>query len=102
MKETFGKPRSLMENMLYTLGLDYIWWLIPTKPILKINYLERLYTIKQLNKLTKEEDFEEEEYDEKKLMLKSEKEKSKRDKQIWGLVGLFCVNVWLIWGRHET
>jgi hypothetical protein len=39
------------------MGLDWNWWLVPTRPVLKINYFERLFTIKDLKKLkTFEED----------------------------------------------
>lgn len=69
MKETFGKPRSLVENLLYTLGLDYFWWFVPTRPVIKINFLERLYTLKMIKKM---KEFEEDDFDEKKVMLRRE------------------------------
>lgn len=60
MKETFGRPQALVDNMLQALGEDWTWWLIPTHPVLDINLFEKLYTIKQLKKLR---EFEEDEYD---------------------------------------
>lgn len=42
------------------IGHDYLFWLVPTYPLLNINYFERLYTYKQIERLPK---FEEEEYD---------------------------------------
>jgi hypothetical protein len=32
------------------MGNDWKWWLIPTHPSIKINLLERLYTIKMIQK----------------------------------------------------
>jgi hypothetical protein len=46
MKELFGRPLSLADNMLSALGHDWLWWLIPTRPSLAINFLEKMYTIR--------------------------------------------------------
>lgn len=42
------------------IGKDWLWWLMPTYPLLNINYFEKLYTYKQIERMPK---FEEEEYD---------------------------------------
>lgn len=60
MKETFGRPQALIDNLFQALGNDWAWWLIPTTPELDINLFEKLYTIKQLKKMR---EFEEDEYD---------------------------------------
>ena len=50
-------------------GLDFWFWLLPTKPVLNVNYFEKLYTYKQIERLPK---FEEEEYDiDKKILFKT-------------------------------
>ncbi len=66
MKETFGKPMALIDCLCQALGDDWYWWLIPTRPIIDINYFEKLYTIKQLKKLR---EFEEDDYDQDKKIL---------------------------------
>jgi hypothetical protein len=60
MKDLFGKPLTLIKNLKLTLGDDWKWWLIPTRPVIKINYFEKLYTIKQIENFKK---FEEDDFD---------------------------------------
>lgn len=97
MKETFGKPRSTMENLLYTLGLDWAWWLLPTRPVLKINYLEKLYTLKMLKKM---KEFEDDDFDESKKMLFHEKRLADIEKKIFGAICITIITVWFSYGRH--
>jgi len=69
MKELFGRPLSLSDNLTMAFGHDWTWWLVPTRPVLSINYLERMYTLKDIKKLR---EFEEEDYDEdRKLMAEA-------------------------------
>ncbi len=60
MKEVFGKPQPLIDSLYNTMGQDWQWWLVPTKPVIDINLFEKLYTVKQLKKLR---EFEEDDYD---------------------------------------
>eukprot|EP00350_Pseudokeronopsis_sp_OXSARD2_P010049 CAMPEP_0170551514 /NCGR_PEP_ID=MMETSP0211-20121228/9512_1 /TAXON_ID=311385 /ORGANISM="Pseudokeronopsis sp., Strain OXSARD2" /LENGTH=93 /DNA_ID=CAMNT_0010858731 /DNA_START=482 /DNA_END=763 /DNA_ORIENTATION=+ len=46
MKDLYGRPQSMMKNLKLQLGLDWKWWMFPTRPILKLNLYERLYSIK--------------------------------------------------------
>lgn len=46
MKDTFGAPLSAVDSMMLSFGEDWTWWLFPTIPVLNINYLEKLYTLK--------------------------------------------------------
>ena len=46
MKETFGRPISMVDSLFMTLGEDWIWWLIPTRPVVGMNFFEKLYTLK--------------------------------------------------------
>ena len=46
MKETFGRPQALIDNLFQAFGEDWTWWLIPTMPVLDMNLFEKLYTIK--------------------------------------------------------
>jgi len=66
MKETFGRPMPLIDCLFLSVGEDWQWWLVPTRPVLDINYFEKLYTIKMLKKLR---DFEEDHSDPDKKIL---------------------------------
>lgn len=99
MKETFGKPQPLIDNMFLTLGEDWKYWLIPTMPVIDINYFEKLYTIKQLKKLR---EFEENDYDPDKKRLAIVKRQSELEKKI--LMGALAVSFvcWFGFVRYET
>lgn len=43
--------------------MDFLWWLTPTHPELKVNYFERLWTKKEVKKMYKNNVFETEEED---------------------------------------
>jgi hypothetical protein len=66
LKEVFGRPLSLLDNMYSAFGYDWQYWLLPLHPCISINYLERLYTIKEIKKL---KEFEEDDYDLDKKMF---------------------------------
>jgi hypothetical protein len=44
MQKLWGRQRTFWQNAEQFFGKDYWWWMMPTHPSLKINYLERLYT----------------------------------------------------------
>ena len=46
MKESYGRPIAAVDCLLMTFGDDWLWWLIPTRPVLNLNYFEKLYTFK--------------------------------------------------------
>jgi hypothetical protein len=74
MKELYGRPLSLTDNMVTAIGHDWTWWLLPTRPVISINYLEKMYTLKQIKKM---KEFEEEEYDSDRKLFAQEFIKSK-------------------------
>ena len=43
LKNQYGKQGDFFDNAKLTLGIDYLWWLIPTHPELKINFYERVW-----------------------------------------------------------
>jgi hypothetical protein len=45
------------------IGCDPLWWLIPTHPELRINYLERVWPKKEIKRMHKSEDFDREQED---------------------------------------
>ena len=61
MKELFGRPLDFITNLKCTLGYDMWWWLLPTQPCISLNYLEKMYTVKEIKKLR---EFDEDDYDE--------------------------------------
>ncbi|CDW91854.1 UNKNOWN [Stylonychia lemnae] len=99
MKETFGRPQALIDNMFQALGNDWVWWLIPTTPELDVNLFEKLYTIKQLKKMR---EFEEDEYDPQKKGLGEFKRKASLEKKI--MMGLIVTNIilWFSYVRFEV
>lgn len=46
MKDTFGRPMAMVDTLFRTLGEDWLWWLIPTRPVVEMNFFEKLYTLK--------------------------------------------------------
>jgi hypothetical protein len=51
MKEMFGAPLSLLDNMYNAFGNDWQFWLVPTHPCISLNYLEKMYTVEEIKKL---------------------------------------------------
>ena len=43
------------------MGIDFFWWLVPTRPELKINYFERVWPKKAIKAMYKSKEFENEE-----------------------------------------
>lgn len=48
LKELHGPPLTLFDSFFIYIGEDWLFWLLPTRPVLIINYWERLFTDKQL------------------------------------------------------
>jgi palmitoyltransferase ZDHHC3/7/25 len=97
MKELFGRPLNLTDNLTMALGHDWKWWLIPTRPCLSINYLEKMYTLKEIKKL---KEFEEDDYDADRKLFAVEFFKSRREKRI--AIGLFVISsvIWFFYLRY--
>lgn len=58
----------MIDNLIQAFGHDWVWWMLPTRPVLDINYLEKIYTIKQLKKM-QDDEFEEDIFDVDKKLL---------------------------------
>ena len=67
-----------MENAQSVLGIDFVWWLVPTHPELKINYFERLWTKREVKKMYKTNtfDLEQEESDPDKKLFAVEQRRA--------------------------
>ena len=62
-KKLYGKQGDFFDNAKINLGIDFLWWGVPTQPELKINYFERLWTKKDTKKMYKTGDFDQPEED---------------------------------------
>ena len=83
--------------MLVTMGLDWKWWLMPTRPIVNVNYYEKLYTLKQIKMLR---EFEEDEWDEDRKILWNEKRRTELEKKVLGVGIMITIGLWAVWGRY--
>jgi hypothetical protein len=83
--------------MQYLFGKDSWYWLWPTHPCIKINYLERLYTKTQLRQILRGNmEFDEDEWDLNKKSYLVEIKKSNKEKKIsLGIVVLLIVT-WFV------
>jgi hypothetical protein len=99
MKELVGKPQAFIDNLFMTMGEDWLWWFVPTRPVLDINYFEKLYTIKQLKKLR---EFEEDDYDLDKKALAREIRKSNFEKKVYLGVSALSLIIWFLYARYEV
>jgi hypothetical protein len=98
MKELFGKPLDFITNLKCALGYDIWWWLLPTQPCIPMNYLEKMYTVKEIKKLR---DFEEDDYDQDHKIFAKTILKSRREKKIFGGIVLILVTLWVLWARYK-
>lgn len=48
LKELVGIPYTLIEALRVWIGEDWLFWALPTQPVLKINYCERLYRAQEI------------------------------------------------------
>ena len=71
---------------------------MPTKPVIDINYFEKLYTLKQIKKLR---EFEEDDYDVDKKTLAKEKRKSNSEKNLFLTLSGLSIAVWFLYARYE-
>ena len=97
MKELFGRPLSLSDNLTMAFGHDWKWWLIPTRPVLSINYLEKMYTLKEIKNL---KEYEEDDYDEdRKLMAESFFSSRREKRRLYFLLAAFLA-IWIFYIRY--
>lgn len=67
MQLVSGKPLPWKQAFKIILGEDLKWWWLPSKPVLRVNYLEKTFGIDKVEKFKEgrlaEEVFAELEYD---------------------------------------
>ena len=79
------------------LGIDYLWWLVPTRPELKINFYERVWDKKEVRRMYKENKFdqEEEESDPDKKLFAIEQTKAQYEKKVMWATMLVVALTWV-------
>lgn len=43
LKGEYGVQQPMWETAKEIMGHDVLWWLVPTRPLLKVNFLERSF-----------------------------------------------------------
>lgn len=89
----------MMKNMKANFGHDWKWWFLPTRPVLKINFFERLYSIKQIKRLRT---YDEDDSDPDNKLFAAERSKSKREKYTILATTLLFTGWWLAAGRFTA
>lgn len=114
MQKLWGRQQDFFVNCELFFGNDKWYWLIPTHPCLKINYLERLYTRIQLKQMIRAgTDCDEEEWDLNKKHYINELRKSNFEKRVllfliigFGIFWYFYLQEYLVgdpfWGSNAT
>lgn len=74
------------------MGVDILWWLIPTRPELRMNYFERVWPKKEIKKMYQTKQFDQEEEDsdpDKKLFAIEQRAAQSEKRALWlGLIGI--------------
>ena len=79
MKELTGRPRDFYEALKQNIGQDYMFWLLPTRPVLYIDYWERIYTMDEIYS-RKFKEYKKYEYDPQQKLRAIENNASRKDK----------------------
>ena len=92
---------EFFESLKLTLGVDYLWWLTPTRPELITNYYERTWPkrhVKRMYKMHKmgvDFNMEEEDTDPDKKYFAVEQRKSKFEKKLFWLILVLLILIWV-------
>lgn len=89
MKKQYGRQGELYENAQSYFGMDTMWWLVPTHPELRINYLERVWPKKAVQRMIQMDkfDLQEEHSDPDKKQFAEEQRYARFEKKImWGIL----------------
>jgi len=89
LKKQYGRQGELYENAQSYFGMDSMWWLIPTHPELRINYLERVWPKKAVQRMIQMDkfDLQEEHSDPDKKQFAEEQRHARFEKKIvWGIL----------------
>ena len=83
------------------MGQDVTWWLMPTHPELKINYMERVWPKKVIKKMYKTEEFdtEQDDSDPDKKAFAAEQRRAKAEKRLMCIFMVVAVLGWFFAGQ---
>ena len=88
-----------MDNAKLALGIDFLWWLVPTRPELRTNYYERVWPKREIRRRYKNDDdfagMEEEESDPDKKLFAVEQRKAQFEKKLFWLMLLGLLLLWI-------
>jgi len=58
LKKQYGRQGDLADNAMTYFGIDVMWWLVPTHPELRINYLERVWPKRVVQRMISSEKYD--------------------------------------------
>jgi hypothetical protein len=99
MKKTFGRPLAAIDCLYLSVGEDWNWWLIPTRPVINMNYFEKLYTLKQLKKM-KGEAPEDDDYDIDRKFIAEDRKIADVEKNVVLILSSVVIVGWFLFGRY--
>jgi hypothetical protein len=79
LKDLIGMPLTLTESFRVWIGEDWALWLLPTRPVLKMNYWERLYKMQEIVS-KKYKEYEDIDYDPSGKLKAIERSNAKTDR----------------------
>ena len=78
-------------------GIDFLWWLTPTRPELKTNFYERVWPKREVKRMYKMDQFdmEEDDSDPDKKLFAIEQRKAQFEKKVFWLLILALLLLWI-------
>ena len=79
------------------MGIDFLWWLTPTRPELRTNFYERVWPKREVKRMYKMDKFEmeEEDSDPDKKLFAIEQRKSQFEKKLFWVLLLVLILLWV-------
>lgn len=96
LKAQYGVQMDFFDNAKSALGQDWLWWLVPTRPELRVNFFERVWPKKEVKRMYKTETFdrEQEDSDPDKKAFAAEQRAAQREKKVMWVLFLAGVLGW--------
>lgn len=101
MKKQFGQQIDYFDLYQIAFGQDYYWWWVPTHPELKTNYLEKVWSKREIREQRRADQFEkdEDDSDPDKKLFSQEVKRSRMEKRIVGVVIPMMFVAWMVIGQ---
>ena len=89
------------EALMFTIGEDFFWWMIPTHPELRTNYFERVWSKKEMKRMAQEEKFDkrQDDSDPDKKMFSVEVRRARYEKKLFMIVLIGSIYAWFAYGQ---